>query len=117
MYAELQCKTNFSFLRGASDAKELLIRAAELGIPALAINDVNGVYALPRAFEAARHIPQLKLISGCELKLLDHPPLTFLARDRSAYGLMCRMITAAHAGKDKGAGVLTIPELLGFLSK
>ena len=39
MYAELQCKTNFSFLRGASDASEYVKRAAELGIPAIAVTE------------------------------------------------------------------------------
>src|SRR5689334_16518264 len=102
MYTELQCKTNFSFLRGASDAGEYIRRASELGMSAIAITDVNGVYALPRAYEALREFPQMKLISGCELLLQGHAALTLLARDRASYGVMCRMITAAHQGKEKG---------------
>ena len=39
MYAELHCKTNFSFLEGASHADELIVRAAELGYAALAVTD------------------------------------------------------------------------------
>ena len=31
-YAELHCKTNFSFLEGASHPDELVARAAELGL-------------------------------------------------------------------------------------
>lgn len=38
-YAELHCLTNFSFLRGASHAEELLRRARDLGYQALAITD------------------------------------------------------------------------------
>ena len=38
-YAELHCLSNFSFLRGASHAEELVRRAAELGYAALAITD------------------------------------------------------------------------------
>ena len=38
-YAELHCLSNFSFLRGASHAEELVARAAELGYAALAITD------------------------------------------------------------------------------
>ena len=117
MYAELQCKTNFSFLRGASEASEYVQRAYELGITALAITDVNGVYALPRAFEATRKFPQVRLISGCELKLQDHPSISLISRDRSAYGLMCRILTAAHSGKEKGQGSLTLPQLLEFLER
>jgi error-prone DNA polymerase len=116
-YAELQCKTNFSFLRGASEASEYIEEALKLGLSALAITDVNGVYALPRAFEALRENPGLKLISGAELKIKDHPPLTFLARDRAGYGLLCRMITEAHVDKEKGQAELTLLEVLGFLSE
>ena len=36
LYAELRCKSNFSFLRGASHPEELARRAAELGYAALA---------------------------------------------------------------------------------
>lgn len=117
MYTELQCKTNFSFLRGASEASEYIERAASIGIPSLAITDRNGVYALPRAFEAIQNFPEVKLISGCELVLRDHPPLTLIARDRSAYGLMCQMLTAAHAGKEKGDAHLSVLELLRFLEQ
>jgi len=122
MYAELQCKTHFSFLRGASSAAEYIQRASELGISAIAITDVNGVYALPSAYEALQHCKnQVKLISGCELWIFDdltpRTPLTLLARDREAYGVMCRMITAAHHGKEKGKGELSLPEFLNLASR
>jgi error-prone DNA polymerase len=120
MYVELQCKTNFSFLRGASEASELTHRASEMKMPALALTDVNGVYALPRAYESLKQLgagSSLKLISGCELTLLDHRPLTLLAQNRSAYGVMCRIITAAHAGKEKGKACLSLYDLIGFASE
>lgn len=107
MFAELRCKSNFSFLRGASDAREYIQRAAELGLPAVAITDVNGVYALPRAFEVLKHHPAVKLICGAELTIENSPPLTLLARNRAAYGLLCRLITRAHAGKAKGEARLS----------
>ena len=37
-YAELHCLSNFSFQRGASHPEELVARAAELGLHALAID-------------------------------------------------------------------------------
>lgn len=117
MYVELQCKTNFSFLRGASEAGEYVQRAAELGIPALAITDINGVYALPRAFEAMKHFESVRLIAGCELTVTDHPPVSLLARDRAAYGVMCRLLTAALRGKEKGQGQLTLERLAEFLAE
>jgi error-prone DNA polymerase len=117
VFVELKCKSNFSFLRGASDARDYIARASELGIPAIGITDVNGVYGLPRAFEATRSFPQVKLICGAELKLEGHPPLTLIAPDRESYGVLCRLLSAAHADKPKGAAILTFAELLGQLER
>jgi len=112
MYVELKCKTNFSFLRGASHAADYIERCLEEGAPALAINDVNGVYALPRAYEAIKKCNhQVKLISSSEVTIADHPPLILIARTRKAYGLMCRILTQVHAGKEKGEGYITFSEM------
>src|SRR5436190_15756364 len=51
-YAELHCHSNFSFLDGTSDPEELVERAAELGLSALALTDTNGLYGIVR-FAAA----------------------------------------------------------------
>ncbi|HEX7172614.1 MAG TPA: PHP domain-containing protein [Candidatus Limnocylindria bacterium] len=53
-YCELHAHTNFSFLDGASHPEELIARAAQLGIPALAITDHAGLYAAVRAWKAAQ---------------------------------------------------------------
>ena len=42
-YAELQCASDFSFLRGASSAEELFAQAAVCGHHALAITDRNSL--------------------------------------------------------------------------
>ncbi len=39
-YAELHCRSNFSFLTAASHPEELVARAAQLGYAALAIPDM-----------------------------------------------------------------------------
>ena len=44
-YAELHCHTNFSFLEGASHPEDLVARAVELGLSAVAVTDHNGLYA------------------------------------------------------------------------
>ena len=49
MYAELHCLTNFTFLRGASRAEELVERATQLGYAALAITDECSVAGMVRA--------------------------------------------------------------------
>jgi DNA polymerase III alpha subunit len=53
-YCELHAHTNFSFLDGASHPEELIARAAQLGMSALAITDHAGLYAAVRAWKAAQ---------------------------------------------------------------
>ena len=65
-YAELHCKTNFSFLGGASHAEELVARAVELGHHALAITDVNSLAGVVRAHGTAKPAG-LKLLIGAEI--------------------------------------------------
>jgi len=55
-YAELHCKTNFSFLEGASHADELVARAEELGYTALAVTDRNSLAGVVRAHGAVRQL-------------------------------------------------------------
>src|SRR5271169_4175869 len=72
-YAELQVTTNFSFLEGASHPHELIIRAAELGLSAIAITDRNSLAGAVRAHLAARELG-IKLIIGCHLSFEDGSP-------------------------------------------
>lgn len=112
MFVELLCKSNFSFLRGASDSREYITRAVALGMPAIGISDINGVYALPRAYEYIRdHAPFLKFISGAEITIKDKPSIHLIARTRKGWALLCRIITQVHAGKEKGEGYITEEEL------
>src|ERR671919_304765 len=51
-YCELHAHSNFSFLDGASHPEELVARAAQIGMPTLAITDHGGLYAAVRAWKA-----------------------------------------------------------------
>ena len=63
--AILHCLSNFSFLRGASHAEQLVFRAAELGYKAIAITDECSVSGVVRAYvEAKEH--KIRLIIGAE---------------------------------------------------
>jgi DNA polymerase III alpha subunit len=64
-YAELHCRTNFSFQVGASHAEELVARAHALGYTALAITDECSVAGLVRAHAEAKKLG-LKLLAGSE---------------------------------------------------
>ncbi|HET9300825.1 MAG TPA: PHP domain-containing protein, partial [Candidatus Polarisedimenticolaceae bacterium] len=53
-YVPLWCKSNFSFLEGASHPQEILETAADLGLSALALTDRDGVYGMVEAHVEAR---------------------------------------------------------------
>ncbi|MCC7336156.1 MAG: error-prone DNA polymerase [Pirellulaceae bacterium] len=100
-YVELHCKSNFSFLEGASHADELLQRAAELGYAGLAITDRNSLAGMVRAHTAAKDA-KLRLIVGAELHPIDGPPLVVWPSDRAAYARLCRIITRGRLRREKG---------------
>ena len=100
-YAELFCRSSFSFLEGASSPEELVEQAAALGLPALAITQRAGVYGLVRAHNAPR-APGLQLVAGALLSLPGHPSLVLLVRDRSGWAGLCRLLTEARRQQPKG---------------
>ena len=55
-YAELCVASNFTFLKGASHPEELVIRAAELGLEAIAITDQNSLAGVVRAYSALKEM-------------------------------------------------------------
>src|SRR3954470_19620191 len=77
-YAELHCKTNYSFLRGASHPDELVAQAAPLGYAALASSDRNSLAGVVRAHETAKQVG-LKLLIGAEVWPRDAAPAVLLA--------------------------------------
>ncbi|WP_353474589.1 error-prone DNA polymerase [Salipiger sp. H15] len=59
-YAELCVTSNFTLLTGASHPEELVTRAAELGLTAIAITDRNSVAGVVRAFSALKELERLQ---------------------------------------------------------
>ena len=112
-YAELQAKTNFSFLEGASHPDELVARAAELGMSALAVTDRNTLAGVVRAHVAAKTL-QFKLIIGAQIDLLDAPPVVLWTTDRAAYGRLARLITHGRRQAPKGEFHLSFEELATY---
>jgi error-prone DNA polymerase len=100
-YAELHCRSNFSFLCGASHPEELVERAAGLGYSALALTDECSFAGIVRAHTAARD-SRLKLIIGTELTLSDGLRLVVLAPHREAYGDLSALISTARRNAPKG---------------
>jgi len=93
-YIELRSRSAFSFLEGATTPEDLADRAAELGYPAIAMGDRDGVYGHPRFYQAAKKAG-VKAIVGADLTLEDDSRLYVLVPDRERYKNLCRMLTAS----------------------
>ena len=99
-YVELHCHSNFSFLDGGSHPFELVARAAELEMPALAITDTAGVYGAVRFLQACRKLG-VKPMIGTALEV-DGAELVLIARNLRGYSNLCRLLTDAHQDQPKG---------------
>jgi error-prone DNA polymerase len=69
-YVELHCHSAYSFLDGASAPEELAQRAAELGYPALALTDHDGVWGAMEFAQACKAFG-VRPIVGCELTVTN----------------------------------------------
>jgi error-prone DNA polymerase len=107
-YAELHCRSNFSFLTGASHPEELVLRAAALGYGALAITDECSLAGVVRAHVEAK-AQQLHLVIGSEMRLVlpssgtPHARLVLLAQSRRGYANLSHWITIARRRAGKGS--------------
>ncbi|MDH5589243.1 MAG: DNA polymerase III subunit alpha [Gemmatimonadota bacterium] len=120
-YVELHCHSGYSFLDGASHPEELVLRAAELEYPALALTDHNGLYGSMEFAREAR-IAGIQPITGAEVTLRDCLPegpgaeeghhVTLLAEDPRGYANLCRLLTTAHMESERGSPSLPLTALL-----
>jgi len=108
--APLWCKTNYSFLEGASHPEELVEEAQRLGFSALAVTDRDGVYGIVRAHLKARELG-LHLVIGSEITLDDGTSVVLLAQNRAGYANLCRLVTRGRLRHKKGTCVVTWNEV------
>src|SRR5271156_3675171 len=109
-YVELHAASAFSFLEGASLPEDLIQRAAELHMPAMALLDRNGVYGAARFHTLARkhgvraHIGAEIAVSSLGRRLTpppwlphQHAPeparIPLLCASRTGYQNLCQLIT------------------------
>jgi len=112
-YAELAVTTNFSFLRGASHADELVNRAAELRHRAIAVTDRDTLAGAVRMHVAAKRAG-LKLLIGSRLTFTDAPDVLAWVTDRAAYARLCRLLTLGRRRAGKGECQLSLGDLLEY---
>jgi len=110
MNVELHAASAFSFLRASSTPEELVARAAELEIQALALLDRDGVSGAPRFFKAAQ-AAGIRPLVGAELTLSGGGALPVLVESRAGYQSLCQLVTRMKAGVPKGQGALSLASL------
>ncbi|NNE64192.1 MAG: PHP domain-containing protein, partial [Gammaproteobacteria bacterium] len=125
-FNEWLCKTNFSFLQGASHPVDIVSRANLMGYQSLCINDYDGGYGLARCYRELDYLKKqgqhqkLKLNYGAEVHLaVDHDlpvllqhSLVLVARDHIGYTNLNKILSYAHRNAKQYASV-SVDELGG----
>jgi error-prone DNA polymerase len=128
MYIELHSRSAFSFLEGASIPEELIGICANLGMPAMALLDRDGLYGAPR-FHLAAKKAGIKAHIGAEVTCAPFSPrrhgntekfegvpsvppclhggfrISLLVASRTGYQNLCRLITKMklRVGRKEGS--------------
>src|SRR5688500_1474973 len=109
-FVELGVTTPFSFLRGASDAIELVLAALDMGMDAIGVADRNTLAGVVRMHSAAKGAGLRPLI-GCRIDPVDAPSLLAYPRDRDAYGRLSRLLSMGKMRCAKGECDLLLSEI------
>ena len=125
-YTELSIKSNFTFLKGGSHPEEYARRATKLGLKSFAITDENSVSGIVKAHNelkrikstiAQKNINSLKntrLIPGTEINSHEGLRITALAKNRTGWANICRLLTQGKSKEKKGSCKITINDILEY---
>ena len=132
-YAEFATSTNFSFLRGASPARDLVLTALLLGHRGIGIADRNTVAGVVRAYSALEDLKKgtvspapgidadwlrerakkFKLAVGTRLVFSDGTPdILAYPKNRDGWGNLTRLLTLGNGRAKKGDCILALNDLL-----
>jgi error-prone DNA polymerase len=114
-YVELHARSAFSFLRGASPPEEYAAAAAHYQQHAMALLDLDGVYGSPRFHLAAQKTGVVAHI-GAEITCTDGARYPLLARNRTGYQNLCRLITLTKLRVPKNEPSAATPEELAHFA-
>jgi error-prone DNA polymerase len=131
-YIELHTSSAFSFLEGASQPEAIAERAFELGMPAIALADRNGLYGAARFHTVATRL-SIKAHIGAEIAVssfgkrltppawLPHqfpqepPRVLLLCASQTGYQNLCQLITRMKMREPtKADGAATFDDLAEF---
>ncbi len=109
-YAALWCKSNYSFLEGASHPEELVDSAYAAGLTAIAITDRDGVYGAVRAHVEAQKLGA-RLIIGSQVTVDDGRQIILLCEHRAGYANLTRLLTKGRLRCEKGTSLVSWDEV------
>jgi len=139
-FVHLHTHSNFSFMDGACPLEALVARAADLGMPALALTDHQGLSGAIRFYQACRKVGITPII-GAEVVVetagvlgeeADLPPearlalparsgfgrasatgfhFTLLVTNFEGYRNLCRLLSRAHLRGPEVDSIVTLTEL------
>ncbi|MEO6432492.1 MAG: error-prone DNA polymerase [Sphingomicrobium sp.] len=115
-FVELGVTSPFSFLRGASDAIELVLQALDHGMESIGIADRNTLAGVVRLHSAAKGAGLRPLI-GCRLEVsLDRPSTPMLSLlaypiDRDGYGRLSTLLSLGKMRAQKGECQVTLDDV------
>jgi error-prone DNA polymerase len=110
-FVHLHCHSTWSLLDGAIPAEALPHAAALLGFEAIALTDHDSLLGAVRFAQACR-AAGVKPIYGAELTMRSGDHVTVIARNATGYANLCRLITAAHLGSERGSPATTWDSLV-----
>ena len=114
-FIHLSVRSYFSMKDGAFSPEDLALRAADLGMPAVALTDRDGLYGAARFGTACAQVGvrpiygaslTVRTLRGSRGEEADRS-ITVLAKDAVGYGNLCRLITTAHMTGERGDPALT----------
>ncbi len=104
-FAHLHVASSYSLRYGTASPAKLAARAAELGMPALALTDRDGLYGAFKHVKACADAG-IRPLLGADLALRGGPVagrVTLLAASRQGWASLCRLVSAAHDRDDTPA--------------
>ncbi|HUF59170.1 MAG TPA: DNA polymerase III subunit alpha [Actinomycetota bacterium] len=112
-FAHLDVRSAFSLKEGAFVPEHLAALASEMGMPAVALTDRDGLYGAAR-FVAACERGGIRPILGASLTVREgghDAPLVLLAQDGRGYANLCRLVTDAHMLGERGDPSITATQI------
>ncbi|MCJ8277703.1 MAG: error-prone DNA polymerase [Bdellovibrionales bacterium] len=128
-FHEWLCKTNFSFLMGASHPAQIVNTANELDYSSICINDFDGMYGVARSYNDLNYLKKdnevkMKLNYGAEIHLQRDHNLPILKQNTivlnalswEGYKNINKILTAAHL-ESKDEAFITASDLTKYSLK